>query len=53
MYRHCKSQLEANVVPSYIQVLDAIPKTASEKPQDRFLIELLEKNRDCVFVTGS
>ena len=53
LYRHCKSKLEANFVPSYIQVLEAIPKTASEKPQDRFLIELLEKNRDGVFVTGS
>ena len=28
-------------MPSYIQVLHQIPKTASEKPQDRFLVEAL------------
>lgn len=36
---HCRAGLEANFVPSYLQVLDEIPKTASEKPQERFLRE--------------
>ena len=40
LFAICRAQLEANFVPSYIQVLAQIPKTASEKPQDRFLIEL-------------
>ena len=40
LFAICRAQLEANFVPSYIQVLEQIPKTASEKPQDRFLIEL-------------
>jgi len=26
-------------VPSYLQVLAEIPKTASEKPQERFLLD--------------
>jgi crotonobetaine/carnitine-CoA ligase len=39
LYAVCRARLEANFVPSYIQVLAQIPKTASEKPQDRFLIE--------------
>lgn len=33
-----RAQLEANSVPSYVQVLAEIPKTASEKPQERFLL---------------
>jgi len=37
----CRRSLEANFVPSYIQVVDEIPKTASEKPQERFLLEAL------------
>jgi crotonobetaine/carnitine-CoA ligase len=35
-------------VPSYIQLLHQIPKTASEKPQDRFLVEALESNPGAV-----
>lgn len=41
VFRHCATRLEANFVPTYLQVVDEIPKTASEKPQDRFLIEAL------------
>ena len=33
-------RLEANMVPSYLQFVPQIPKTASEKPQERFLIEM-------------
>lgn len=35
----CRKDLEANFIPSYLQVVDEIPKTASEKPQTRFLLE--------------
>lgn len=34
---HCRKKLEANSVPSFLQIVAAIPKTASEKPQERFL----------------
>ncbi len=39
---HCRAGLETNFVPSYLQVVDEIPKTASEKPQERFLRERFE-----------
>ena len=42
------AQLEANFVPSHIQVLQQIPKTASEKPLERFLIEALASNPESV-----
>ncbi len=41
LFALCRQRLEANFVPTYIQVLEQIPKTASEKPQDRFLVEAL------------
>ncbi|MFR0693566.1 AMP-binding protein [Enterobacterales bacterium AE_CKDN230030158-1A_HGKHYDSX7] len=41
LFHICREKLEANFVPSYLQVLEQIPKTASEKPQDRFLLEAL------------
>lgn len=44
IFRICREKLEANFVPSYLQVLQQIPKTASEKPQDRFLLEALEQD---------
>jgi crotonobetaine/carnitine-CoA ligase len=53
LHQHCRARLEAGMVPSYIQVLDAIPKTASEKPQDRFLIEQFNARRGSVYVTGA
>jgi crotonobetaine/carnitine-CoA ligase len=39
VFAHCRRQLEANFVPSYLQVVDEIPKTISEKPQARFLLD--------------
>ncbi|MEH6634239.1 MAG: AMP-binding protein [Halioglobus sp.] len=41
----CRAKLDRNSVPDYIQVLDEIPKTASEKPQERFLVEAFAANR--------
>ncbi len=35
----CREKLEANSVPAYLQVVDEIPKTASEKPMERVLLE--------------
>jgi crotonobetaine/carnitine-CoA ligase len=45
LYASCRAKLEPNFVPSYIQLVDEIPKTASEKPQERFL-------KDSFSVTG-
>lgn len=39
VFAACRAHLEPNCVPSYLQVLDEIPKTASEKPQERILLE--------------
>ncbi|MGR8921161.1 MAG: class I adenylate-forming enzyme family protein, partial [Gammaproteobacteria bacterium] len=39
VFAWCREKLESNFVPSYLQVVDEIPKTASEKPQERFLLE--------------
>ena len=41
VFAACRRTLEANFIPSFLQVVDEIPKTASEKPQDRFLVEAL------------
>ena len=37
LFAHCREGLEGNFVPSHLQVVEEIPKTASEKPQERFL----------------
>lgn len=49
IFRTCREKLEPNFVPSYVQVLAEIPKTASEKPQDRFLLALFETDKSSVF----
>lgn len=42
LFRVCAERLETSLLPGLLQVLSEIPKTASEKPQDRFLVEALE-----------
>lgn len=37
VFAHLEARLEPNCVPSYLQVVDEIPKTISEKPQVRLL----------------
>ncbi len=39
IFAKCRRDLEPNFVPTYLQVVDEIPKTVSEKPQERFLLE--------------
>jgi crotonobetaine/carnitine-CoA ligase len=39
VFAACRERLEPNFVPSYLQVVDEIPKTASEKPQERLLLQ--------------
>jgi carnitine-CoA ligase len=45
----CAACLERNQIPSYVQVLTEIPKTASEKPQDRYLIDDLKARHSPVY----
>ena len=44
VFAACREKLDRNSVPDFIQVIDEIPKTASEKPQERFLVEAFEVN---------
>jgi crotonobetaine/carnitine-CoA ligase len=48
IFRACRARLEASSVPSYLQVVAQIPKTASEKPQERFLVEMFERQPERV-----
>ena len=41
IFEACARDLGSTSVPSIVQILDEIPKTASEKPQDRHLIAML------------
>jgi crotonobetaine/carnitine-CoA ligase len=45
----CQRALEANAVPTYLQVVQELPKTLSEKPQQRFLREQFDPARENVF----
>ena len=40
----CRAQLERNDVPEIVQVLEAIPKTASQKPIERDAMALLRES---------
>lgn len=39
IFHHCRAGLEHNSVPVVLQVVESIPKTASEKSQERFLLK--------------
>jgi carnitine-CoA ligase len=43
-----KPRLEPSMIPDFVQQVSEIPKTASEKPQERFLVELLRKHPETV-----
>ena len=49
LFQHCRATLESNFVPKFIQLMDEIPKTASEKPQERFCEEFFHANPQSVF----
>lgn len=48
VFRACRATLEASCVISWLQVVPQIPKTASEKPLERYLIEMFDTQRDSV-----
>jgi crotonobetaine/carnitine-CoA ligase len=49
VFAACRAKLDANSVPDFIQLLPEIPKTASEKPQERFLLDALDIHSKNVF----
>ncbi len=49
IFTHCHQHLESTAVPRYLQVLDEIPKTASEKPQERFCLEAFRSKPEQLF----
>ncbi len=52
VFAACRAGLEPNFVPTYLQVVEEIPKTASEKPQERFLIERFENEKGALHTEG-
>ena len=52
VFSGCRRALESNFVPSYLQVVEEIPKTASEKPQERFLLEAFDPAASNVYTEG-
>ena len=53
VFQSCREKLDRNSVPDFIQVMDEIPKTASEKPQERFLVDAFEAKPDDVHAATS
>ena len=49
IFAACRKRLEPNFVPSYLQVVDEIPKTASEKPQERLLLERFDASASGIY----
>ncbi|MDY6933326.1 MAG: AMP-binding protein [Spirochaetota bacterium] len=49
LFRSISKTLDNNSIPSYIQVVDEIPKTASEKNLDRVLRDEFSKNASNVY----
>jgi crotonobetaine/carnitine-CoA ligase len=52
IFRVCQEKLESNFVPGYIQLVPEIPKTASEKPQERFLLEAFSEESNNIFTAS-
>ncbi|MCY1205826.1 Long-chain-fatty-acid--CoA ligase [compost metagenome] len=48
----CRQKLPPSHVPAFIQTLQEIPKTASEKPQDRFLVEAFHNDPRSIYSAG-
>ncbi|GGC52741.1 AMP-binding protein [Chelatococcus reniformis] len=49
IFADCASKLGSTGVPNFVQMVAEIPKTASEKPQDRHLIAMLNEGRCQLF----
>ncbi|MBT7155003.1 MAG: AMP-binding protein [Deltaproteobacteria bacterium] len=49
IFNYARKGLEANSVPSYLLILDEIPMTISQKPQERFLMQAFEECPEKVY----
>jgi crotonobetaine/carnitine-CoA ligase len=49
IFDKCKKDLEPNFIPTYLQVVDEIPKTISEKPLDRLLRDGFAPENDNIY----
>lgn len=49
VFAWCRDRLENNMVPAYVHVVAELPKTATEKIQTRFLLEMFKRDVDAVF----
>jgi len=52
VFSACRDGLEPNFVPTYLQVLEELPKTASEKVQEHFLVDLFDKDKTSIHTEG-
>jgi crotonobetaine/carnitine-CoA ligase len=52
LFARCREGLEPNFLPSYLQVVEEIPKTASEKPQERLLQDRFKAREDLILDRG-
>ena len=50
IFAACRQALPANAMPAYLQVVSALPKTLSEKPQKRLLLERFDPSGPDVFM---
>ena len=50
VFSDCRRKLESNFVPTYLQVVVEIPKTASEKPIERILMEAFDPSVANIYV---
>ena len=46
----CRRSWPTNAIPSYLHVVSALPKTLSEKPQNRLLLERFDPSGPDVFM---
>jgi crotonobetaine/carnitine-CoA ligase len=49
VFTQCRDRIGPSSMPSFIQLVDEIPKTASEKPQSRFLVQMLSDGRSKLY----
>lgn len=49
VYDWCREKLEANFIPSFLQVVDDIPKTITEKALTRVLKEAFQKGEGTIY----
>lgn len=51
LFERCRRELERSHVPDYVQVVDELPKTATEKVQTRFLAEVFDQAAPGVYAS--